>query len=170
MLVFCTHGRRKGDRGGLGTPGLWNFPIKILTKKCCFLSFEWVKWNFTTIGHPRKNLYDAHICKHPIEDLYIVAITSIKMKTRFWCILHTGSTDATVYCVCRCMHHLPAAIAEMRYFGASAFGCSTISRSLHKWWQATESVILYLNVNLMNVLQVAGNVKVPTDNSGFVLR
>jgi len=37
----CNHGRRKGGQGGLGP----RRDFEILSKKGCFLSFEWKKTN-----------------------------------------------------------------------------------------------------------------------------
>jgi len=41
----------RGKRGGLAPLDFGNF-----SKKCCFLSFEWEKTNFTTFGPPTKIL------------------------------------------------------------------------------------------------------------------
>ena len=40
--------------GGPFSPRFWNltFCIGFLAKKCCFLNFVWVKWNFTTFDAP----------------------------------------------------------------------------------------------------------------------
>jgi len=51
-------------RGGQGLSSLdfqiWYFPINILVEKCISLSFELLKWNFTTVVPPGKNPPDAH--------------------------------------------------------------------------------------------------------------
>ena len=60
FAVFLLMSVRRG-RGSHLDFEIWQFPIKRLVKKGCFLSFEWVKWNFTTFGHPWKNPFAAHV-------------------------------------------------------------------------------------------------------------
>ena len=53
------HGRRKGEGGALASIGFRNltFSYQISSNKACFLSFEWVKRNFTTFGSLEKSFW-----------------------------------------------------------------------------------------------------------------
>jgi len=59
------HGRGEGGKGK--DPGFGNltFSYWILVKKGCFLSFEWVKWNFTNFAPFWKNLF-GYPWKNPL--------------------------------------------------------------------------------------------------------
>ena len=56
---FCKHGGRKGGREDKPPPGFWNltFSHEIFSKKGCFRSFKWLKWNFALLA-PYKNISD----------------------------------------------------------------------------------------------------------------
>ena len=64
---LCMHGRWKGE-----TRPSWIMKFDICGKKDCFLSFEWIKWNFTAFGPlwnvflviPGKNSSDAQVCMY----------------------------------------------------------------------------------------------------------
>jgi len=52
--------RREGGLWSLLDFEIWQYPIKFLAKKGCFLSFKWLELNFVAVGPPCKNVFLAN--------------------------------------------------------------------------------------------------------------
>ena len=65
-LEGSNHGNRKGVRGASSPRGFWNLTVsyELLSKKGCFVRFEWVKLNFTTFPPLEKSFW--HLWKNPL--------------------------------------------------------------------------------------------------------